>query len=196
MGPFRYFVINKPFGVLSQFTQEGKYKALGSLFDFPGDVYPVGRLDAESEGLLIITNDASINNRLLKPEHRHLREYWIQVEGTVTPKVLNQLLKGVTLNIRGRSHLARAVACEEIPPPELPERIPPVRFRKSIPTSWIRLVLGEGKNRQVRKMTASVNLPTLRLIRYAIEGLTLDLLEQNTVMELSQHELKSLIFNR
>jgi 23S rRNA pseudouridine2457 synthase len=195
MERFRYFVINKPFGVLSQFTKEGKYEALGSLYDFPGDVYPVGRLDAESEGLLIITNDPSINNKLLNPAHGHLREYLIQVEGLITTEALEQLKIGVTLNIRGKQHLVKALECEEIDPPEIPERDPPVRFRKTIPTSWLRLVIDEGKNRQVRKMTAAVNLPTLRLIRFAIEGLTLDHLSSETVSEISGKDLKTLIFN-
>lgn len=152
--------------MLSQFTPEGDHATLGDLgFDFPKDVYPVGRLDADSEGLLLLTNDNSLKHRLLTPQFEHQKTYWVQVEGEITAQALHQLQTGVVIRIKGRDHVtlpARAVKMEE---PQVPERNPPIRYRATIPTSWIQLTLREGKNRQVRRMTAAVGFPTLRLIR-------------------------------
>ena len=159
-----YFVIYKPFGTLSQFTPEAAGQpTLAMLYDFPTDVYPVGRLDHDSEGLLLLTNDKSLNHRLLHPTQAHEREYWVQVEGAITDEALEQLATGVSVRINGKYHTTSpAVATRIIGAPMLPEREPPVRFRARIPTSWVSIVLHEGKNRQVRRMTAAVGFPSLR----------------------------------
>ncbi|MBK8584168.1 MAG: pseudouridine synthase [Bacteroidetes bacterium] len=167
---FSYYAIYKPFGMLSQFTKEGEHQTLADLSEkFPIDVYPVGRLDADSEGLLLLTNDKRVNSKLLDPTTGHQRTYLVQVEGEITEEALETLRRGMELSIDGKVFLTRPAKAEVVDElPDLPERNPPVRFRKNIPTSWIRLSLVEGKNRQVRKMTAKVGFPTLRLIRESI----------------------------
>ncbi|MBS1606758.1 MAG: pseudouridine synthase [Bacteroidetes bacterium] len=191
----QYYVIYKPFQVLSQFTsQEGK-KTLKDLFPVPADVYPVGRLDFDSEGLLILTNDTALNHRLLNPRFAHDREYWVQVEGAITPSALHQLETGVTIAIDGKSYRTKpctATAMETEPP--VPQRHPPIRYRAQIPTSWIRMILREGKNRQVRKMTAQAGFPTLRLIRHRIEGVTVEGLNPGEMRPLKKAEIYSLLF--
>jgi 23S rRNA pseudouridine2457 synthase len=170
----QYFIVYKPFNVLSQFSpQEGK-PGLKDFFSVPDDLYPVGRLDFDSEGLLILTNDKSLNHRLLDPKFAHEREYWVQVEGTMGLPAIHLLESGVSIAVGGESYKTRPCVAElfEEPPP-VPERNPPIRYRAHIPTSWVKMVLKEGKNRQVRKMTAKVGFPTLRLIRHRIEKITL-----------------------
>lgn len=165
----QYFIVNKPYGVLSQFTDKEGRKTLTDLYKFPKDVYPVGRLDYDSEGLLLLTNDKSLNDLLLNPKNKHEREYYVQVEGKPDKNSLNKLEEGVI--IEGRKTLpAKVKILDKI---EIPERNPPIRFRKNIPTTWISISLMEGKNRQVRKMTAAIGFPTLRLIRVRIENLKL-----------------------
>ncbi|WP_341833940.1 pseudouridine synthase [Chitinophaga pollutisoli] len=165
----RYFTIYKPYQVLTRFGKEGDKAVLSDFFDVPKDVYPVGRLDYDSEGLLILTNDKSVNQRLLQPSQAHEREYWVQVDGAVTPEAIRRLEAGVTITVDGKPFRTKpAKASLFDAPPEVPDRHPPIRFRQHIPAPWIRLVLTEGKNRQVRKMTAAVGFPTLRLIRYRI----------------------------
>lgn len=166
-----YIAFNKPYGVLSQFTQpQGSDKQTLAMFGFPAGVYPVGRLDYDSEGLLLLSDDPALNNRLLDPSRRHPRSYLAQVEGIPDAAAIRRLEKGVM--IEGRSTLpARAWLLPN--QPELPPRPVPIRFRQSIPTSWIRLELVEGRNRQVRRMTAAVGHPTLRLVREQIGNLTL-----------------------
>lgn len=161
----------KPYGVLSQFTPEpgSSYQPLAA-FDLPPEVYPIGRLDADSEGLLLLTNERHLPAVFLDPDHGHERTYLIQVEGAVTESALSQLRDGVV--IRGyRTQPCAALTADE--PSWLAERVPPIRHRAAIPTSWLQLGLHEGKNRQVRRMTAAVGFPTLRLIRVAIGKLTL-----------------------
>jgi len=193
----KYYIIYKPFNMLSQFSaQEGK-ATLGKLASFEKDVYPVGRLDADSEGLLILTNDAQMNHRLLNPKFRHSRTYLIQVDGSVTREALDKLCKGVTITVDGKPYQtipAKAIEIKE--EPDLPDRVPPVRYRKSIPTSWVELTLNEGKNRQVRKMTAAVGFPTLRLVRIAIEGIKLDNMKPGDVRELTKQEVYAQIFRK
>jgi 23S rRNA pseudouridine2457 synthase len=156
---------NKPFGVLSQFTPERTGQQTLAEFGFPKEVYPIGRLDADSEGLLLLSNEPELNDRLLNPRHTHPREYWAQVERIPNSTALKQLERGLLL--QGYKTLpCRAWILE--PPPEVPPRIPPIRFRKTVPTCWIGLQLIEGKNRQVRRMTAAIGHPTLRLIRLRI----------------------------
>lgn len=166
-----YIAFNKPYAVLSQFTPADETgKRTLAEFDFPADVYPVGRLDYDSEGLLLLSDDARLNAALLDPVGRHPRTYLAQVENLPTPAALTALCNGVM--VQGRMTLP-AVARQIEQDPELPTRPVPIRFRKNVPTSWIELTLTEGRNRQVRRMTAVVGLPTLRLMRTAIGSLRL-----------------------
>ncbi|MEW6467615.1 MAG: pseudouridine synthase [Bacteroidota bacterium] len=181
----RYYIIYKPYGMLSQFTPEHGKATLAGLHKFPKDVYPVGRLDADSEGLLLLTNDKRLNHLLLDPAHGHQRSYLAQLDGQVTEEALESLRKGVCIQVNDKDHLTLPAFAELIPAPDVPERNPPVRYRKNIPTSWIKLRLTEGKNRQVRKMTAAVGFPTLRLIRVSIGGIELGGLQPGTYKELS-----------
>jgi 23S rRNA pseudouridine2457 synthase len=156
---------NKPFGVLSQFTDDGSANRTLAGFGFPPRVYPVGRLDADSEGLLLLSDEPALNARLLHPRHNHIRVYWAQVEGIPTPGDLARLSRGVV--VQGKKTLpcrARMLA----PQPEMPPRNPPIRVRKIVPDCWIALELVEGRNRQVRRMTAAAGYPTLRLLRVQI----------------------------
>ncbi len=187
---YRYFLVYKPFKMLSQFTPENDYTALGDLADFPGDVYPVGRLDADSEGLLLLTNDKKLNEQLLNPEHGHERTYLVQVEGEIDDGSISTLQKGVVINMAGYPHVTHPCKVRRIGEPNhLPDRDPPIRFRASIPTSWIEIKLTEGKNRQVRKMTAKVGFPTLRLVRDSIELLDMEDMFSGKVEELSREEV-------
>lgn len=189
-----YCIIYKPFNVLSQFTsQEGK-QTLKDFFDVPPDIYPVGRLDYDSEGLLILTNDKTINNKLLHPANEHIREYWVQVDGAITADAIQQLQNGVNISIDGKIYCTKkCTAVVFQTPPAVPERNPPIRFRANIPAPWIKIKLTEGKNRQVRKMTAAVGFPTLRLIRYSIEKCTIEGLQPGDMRMLTQNELHHLI---
>ncbi len=191
-----YFIIYKPYLVQSQFSPvEGK-QTLADFFDVPKDVYPVGRLDHDSEGLLILTNDKQLNHRLLHPSFQHEREYWIQVDGAITTTAIHELETGVTISIDGKKH--RTSPCDVSlfnDEPKVPARNPPIRFRKEIPAPWIRMILTEGKNRQVRRMTASVGFPTLRLIRYRIEGITIDGLQPGDLVTLTRQQLYQQLFH-
>ncbi|HEX4371805.1 MAG TPA: pseudouridine synthase [Puia sp.] len=192
----QYFIIHKPFNVLSQFTsQEGK-RTLKDFFDLPGNVYPIGRLDYDSEGLLIITDDKQLNHQLLNPQFSHEREYLAEVEGEITTQAIYELEQGVTITIDGKWYKTKPCTAKKISRPAfVTERDPPVRFRKNIPTSWLKLVLTEGKNRQVRKMTAKAGFPTLRLIRYRICSLTLEGLTPGEMCITSKAALYPLLFD-
>jgi len=180
-----YFITYKPFGVLTQFSGEGP--TLATLGEFPKEVYPVGRLDKDSEGLLLLTDDKSLNHQLLNPRFAHQRTYYVQVEGIPTPEALAQLQAGVTIQVDGKAYRTKpAVAKLLEDAPILPDRDPPIRYRASIPDRWLALTLIEGKNRQVRKMTAAVGFPTLRLVRFSMEKITLDGMGVGEVRELSQ----------
>ncbi len=172
---------NKPYGVLSQFTPEGRWRGLKDHIDMPG-VYVAGRLDADSEGLLLLTDDGPLQARISDPRFKMEKTYWVQVEGVVNDKALTALARGVTLN-DGTTLPARARAMPA--PANLWPRIPPIRERQSIPTSWLELSIREGRNRQVRRMTAAVGLPTLRLIRSAVGPYNLEGLESGTWQEVS-----------
>lgn len=189
-----YFLVHKPFQVLSQFSPEGSKKTLKDFFDVPSSVYPVGRLDHDSEGLLILTDDSAVHTLLLHPKRGHEREYWVQVENIINTGALAKLEHGVNINQKGKHYLtapAKATVFKE--PPKIKDRVPPIRERKNIPTSWLRLIITEGKNRQVRKMTAAVGFPTLRLIRYRIGNATIQNLEPGEMRILSQGELYNLL---
>ena len=191
-----YCIIYKPFNVLSQFTSgEGK-QTLKDIFEVPGDVYTVGRLDYDSEGLLILTNDKKLNHQLLNPLFSHEREYWVQVDGEINNQAIIDLQNGVDITVDGK--VFRTKKCKAMPfktPPVVPDRNPPIRVRKNLPTSWIKLILSEGKNRQVRKMTAAVGFPTLRLIRYSIEKCTIEALQPGEMRILTQGEAYHFLFN-
>src|SRR5512140_3073356 len=162
---------NKPFGVLSQFTPDGSPNRTLADFGFPKDAYPIGRLDADSEGLLLLSDEAALNQQLLHPRQAHAREYWAQVERIPSPDALHCLEAGTV--IEGRKTLpCRAWVLR--PQPEVPQRDPPIRFRKTVPTCWLGLELIEGKNRQVRRMTAAIGHPTLRLVRVRVGRFTLE----------------------
>jgi 23S rRNA pseudouridine2457 synthase len=168
----RLLCFNKPYGVLSQFTPEGRWQGLKDWITVPG-VHAAGRLDADSEGLLLLTNNGPLQARIADPRHKMEKTYWVQVEGIPDEAALQALRGGVELR-DGRTLPARARRLESAP--ALWERDPPIRVRRNIPDCWIELVIREGKNRQVRRMTAAVGHPTLRLVRaaigpYSIEGL-------------------------
>lgn len=179
---FKYFAANKPYGVLSQFTDPDGRKTLAGLFAFPDDVYPIGRLDYDSEGLLLLTNDKALTEKLLHPRQKLEKEYFVQVEGIPTEKALTQLRVGVVIE-KKKTIPAKVKILEDQSPFE--ERIPPVRFRKTIPTTWLSITIIEGRNRQVRKMTASVGFPTLRLVRIRIGNIQLGDLRLGEVKEIS-----------
>jgi 23S rRNA pseudouridine2457 synthase len=163
--------LNKPYGVLSQFTPESgsAWRTLAE-FALPKAIYPLGRLDADSEGLLLLSDEPGLNTRLLDPRHAHAREYWAQVERIPTADALAKLARGVRLG----THTTLPCAVRRLASaPAMPPREPPVRFRKNVPDCWLALELTEGKNRQVRRMTAAIGHPTLRLIRTRIGALTL-----------------------
>ena len=171
--PTRLLRFHKPYGVLSQFTPEGKWQGLKDWIDVPG-VYVAGRLDADSEGLLLLTNDGQLQARISDPRHKMAKTYWVQIEGVPSEAALQQLRDGVDLK-DGKTLPAQARLID--PQPAMWPRNPPIRVRQAIPDCWIELIIREGKNRQVRRMTAAVGHPTLRLVRMAIGPYTLDSLQ-------------------
>ena len=166
----RLVFLNKPYGVLSQFTPEGKWRALDEFIPVK-DVYVAGRLDADSEGLLILTDDGKLQARIADPKHKLVKTYWAQVEGVPDEAALDKLRAGIKLS-DFTAQPAKVRRIDE--PPGLWQRDPPIRYRAAIPTSWLEIRISEGKNRQVRRMTAAIGYPTLRLIRAAIGAATLD----------------------
>jgi 23S rRNA pseudouridine2457 synthase len=163
-------LLNKPFGVLCQFTSESGRRTLADFVPVR-DVYPAGRLDADSEGLVVLTGRGDLQGRIADPRHKLPKTYWVQVEGTPTPEALARLVAGVDLGDFVTGPAGARVIAE---PEALWPRDPPIRVRKAIPTAWLEVVLREGRNRQVRRMTAAVGLPTLRLVRWSVGPWTLD----------------------
>lgn len=180
---------HKPYGVLSQFTPDHPGQRTLAEFGFPGDVFPIGRLDQDSEGLILLGNERHLVARLLDPRHGHARTYHVQVEGEPDASALRKLAAG-GIDLKGH----RTLPCQAraLGDPGYPPRDPPVRYRKSVPDRWIELVLTEGKNRQVRRMTAAVGFPTLRLIRAAIGGLRLQNIPPGTWRELDTQDRRAL----
>lgn len=184
----KYFLVNKPYGVLSQFTDKDGRKTLSGLVKFPKNVYPVGRLDMDSEGLLLLTDDKSLIDYLLNPSNSHEKEYFVQVEKIPTEKELDKLRMGII--IENKKTLPAKVKI--INPPYLPARIPPIRYRKNIPDCWLSIIITEGRHRQVRKMTATIGHPTLRLIRIRMKNLLLGSLKPGEARELISEEIINL----
>ncbi len=174
--------------MLSQFTDKAGRKTLSGLYNFPKNVYPVGRLDLDSEGLLLLTDDKTLTDYLLNPLNSHEKEYYVQVEKIPTEKELNRLKEGI--EIEGKKTLPAKVKMIDLP--DFPARVPPIRERKNIPSCWLSLVITEGRNRQVRKMTAKIGYPTLRLVRVRIKNLLLGNLISAGVRELTPEEIKGL----
>lgn len=189
-----YFLIYKPYKVLTRFGREQGKKTLGDFYQLPHDVYPVGRLDEDSEGLLILTNDTNIHQKLLHPSLAHEREYLVQVEGEITQAAIQKLCSGIEINIKGKKYLTQKCTAAIVINPTVTERNPPIRFRKEIPTSWLSLVLTEGKNRQVRRMTAAVGFPTLRLIRTRIRKIQIGDLQPGEIKAIQKNLLYKKLF--
>ncbi len=186
--PARLIALFKPFDVLCQFTDAEGRATLAAFVPIPG-IYPVGRLDRDSEGLLLLTDDGPLAHRLTDPRYEHPRTYFVQVERLPNDVALNQLREGINL----RDGLTRPAEVELLAsPPDLPERPVPIRFRKNVPTAWLRITLREGRNRQVRRMTAAVGYPTLRLVRVAIGPIRLGGLSPGQWRELDPSECEAL----
>ncbi len=180
-------LLNKPCGVISQFSPSPPHQTLADFVPIAG-VYPAGRLDTDSEGLILLTDDGPLQHRIAHPKAKLAKTYWVQVEGTATEDALAQLRAGVDLG----DFVTLPAQAEILPEPDVWPRDPPVRFRKAIPTTWLKIVIREGKNRQVRRMTAKVGLPTLRLIRAAIGPLNLDGLALGAWRALTPAEIDTL----
>ena len=190
-----YYLIYKPYQVLSQFTSSDGKLCLKDILNVPKDVYPVGRLDYDSEGLLLLTNDTSINHQLLHPKFAHARTYWVQVDGAITSDAIESLSKGVTISVDGKTYETKKATLKILPDAiVVPERNPPIRVRKSIPTSWVSIQLTEGKNRQVRKMFASVGFPVVRLIRSQIGQFSIAQMQPADCLSLSFEEVQNALF--
>lgn len=184
-----YILLNKPYAVLCQFTDINGRATLADLGPFPKNVYAAGRLDFDSEGLILLTNDGKLKNILLDPKYRHPRTYLVQVERVPSVEALQRLRHGVAID-RKKTLPAEVIVLNS--EPDLPPRPVPIRFRKNVPTAWLQMTLIEGRNRQVRRMTASVGFPTLRLIRIRIGDLSLEGLQPGEHRKLSPHEISTL----
>ena len=197
MVKFSSFVVHKPYGYISQFSGEKNVLTLQNLIaenqltNFPKDIYPVGRLDKDSEGLLLLTNDNKLKTKLLDPKNEHFKTYWVQVEGEISEEAIFKLKSGgIEIKHNGKSHNCLPAKASKLENIEIQERNPPIRFRANIPTSWIEIQLREGKNRQIRKMTAAVGFPTLRLIRVGIQKLKIIQFPLGTVTEIKLKEIQ------
>jgi len=188
---FKYFLVYKPYMILCQFSKElPDDKTLADIATFPKDCYPVGRLDKDSEGLLLITNDNELKKVVSSPKFDKVKTYYVQVEGLPTESMLNQLRNGVEINVDGKTYTTKKAKVKIIEEPTFPPRNPPIRYRASIPTLWLSISISEGKNRQVRKMCAAIGCPVLRLVRYSIAGLKFEKLEGRTIIQLSNEDIE------
>lgn len=183
-GPYRYIVFHKPYGVLSQFTPEDGARSLAE-FDLPKDVYAAGRLDKDSEGLLLLTNDGPLIEKLLDPKNEKEKTYWVQIERIPEKESLEKLSKGVKI----QDYTTRPCQVKIIPDPNFPPRDPPIRVRKTVPDCWLEIIIHEGKNRQVRRMTAAIHHPTLRLVRVRLGKLKLGDLAPGQWREVSKTDV-------
>jgi 23S rRNA pseudouridine2457 synthase len=192
---FRYYMFYKPYDVLNQFTKERpEHRTLADYLKVEKDVYPVGRLDKDSEGLVLLTNNARLNALLLSPAQKHNRTYLVQVDGDITPQAVAALQKGVEIKLDSGPYKTLPCSVKKLSKaPALPERNPPIRYRKLIPTSWIKIELKEGKNRQIRKMLAKVGFPVLRLVRVQIEELKLGTLPPGQYQSLDETSVLTLL---
>ena len=184
----QYFVINKPYGFLSQFTDKLSRKTLSDITNIPKNVYPVGRLDMDSEGLLLISDDKLLVDFLLNPNNFHEKEYLVQVEGIPTDEKLKKFRSGLLIE----NKITLPAKIEAIDLQNFPERVPPIRKRKNVPVSWLKIVMTEGRNRQVRKMTAAIGHSALRLIRIRIKNILLGTLKPGEIRELTTQEILDL----
>lgn len=173
---FNTYKFYKPYNCLSQFTREHPdHITLADYLDIPNDCYPIGRLDKDSEGLLLLSNDKSLVNKVLDPKNKFPKTYCVQVDGLITKEAIDTLINGTTITIKKKSYVTKpAIVTKIASPPSFPERTPPIRYRLNVPTSWIKITIIEGKNRQIRRMCASVGFPVLRLIRTKIGDYNLD----------------------
>ena len=193
---YKYYIFNKPYNVLSQFSRElPQHITLQDFLEVEKDIYPVGRLDKDSEGLLILTNDNKFKTNLLNPNSKSTKSYWVQVEGAVTSEVQHKLELGVEIKLKSGIYRTKPCKVSIIDEPNVENRNPPIRERKNIPTSWIEITITEGKNRQVRKMCASVGFPCLRLIRCRIKTEAFQDVMPGKHRPISQIELKKLLHN-
>ena len=191
----QYYLLYKPFQVLSQFTSTDNKLCLKDIIEVSKDIYPVGRLDYDSEGLLLLTNDPKVNHALLHPSFEHVRTYWVQVDGAITADAIAQLEKGVQINVDGIKYQTKPAVVSILPNDiQVPDRNPPIRYRKNIPTSWAAIQLTEGKNRQVRKMFAAVRFPVLRLIRAQLGAYTINNMKSGDIVSLTEQEVQQGFF--
>ena len=193
MSRLKYYIFNKPYNVLSQFTKEvPEHITLQDFLTLKSDIYPVGRLDKDSEGLLLLTNDNILKNRLLDPNKKSPKTYIAQVEGNVTLAAIEALKNGVKIKLKKGDYKTNPCKAFKITTPNIPDRDPPIRVRISIPTSWIEITIEEGKNRQIRKMCAAVGFPCLRLIRTKIKNIEFKDLPSGSFRVLTNQEISQL----
>lgn len=190
----QYYAFHKPYGVLCQFTKEHvSHVTLEDFISLDTDIYPVGRLDKDSEGLLLMTNDNRLKTYLLSPKSQKYKTYWAQVDGTVDDEAINRLKNGVDIKVNKKNYHTLPARVRSMTQPTVEDRKPPIRYRAEIPTSWIEISIREGKNRQIRRMCAAVGFPVLRLIRTAIQDLRLGDLKQGEVKQLNQKDVDLLV---
>ena len=193
MSKHKYYIFNKPYNVLSQFTKEvPEHVTLQDFLTLPSDVYPVGRLDKDSEGLLLLTNDNTFKNRLLDPKNKNPKTYLVQVDGDINEVAIEALISGVNIKLKKGYYKTNPCKASKINDPNIPDREPPIRVRATILTSWIEITIEEGKNRQIRKMCAAVDFPCLRLIRTKIKGLEFKDLKSGGYRLLTNDEVNKL----